>query len=260
VSTIKSLVLRTAGTNCDVETAYALETAGATAERVHVNRLAEGAVRLDDYRILALPGGFSYGDDVAAGKVLAVEIIARLGEAVRKFVEKGGLVIGICNGFQVLVKTGLLPGTDFETGAATLTDNDCRRFYDNWVSLKLLPSRSLWTLGTGQVIRLPVAHGEGKFAVCDKETLDRITIGGQVALQYCDAAGEAAESFPANPNGAELSIAGVSDETGQVLGLMPHPERFIFGRQGPDWTRAESAPEWGDGLRLFKNAVAAAKG
>jgi len=256
----KALILRTAGTNCDVETAYALETAGAVSDRVHVNRLAEGSVRLDPYAVLAIPGGFSYGDDVAAGKILAVELIARLGEALRRFVEKGGLVIGICNGFQVLVKTGLLPGASYPAGAATLTDNDSRRFYDNWVHLRLLPSRSLWTLGIGQVIRLPVAHGEGKFVARDKEVLDRIAAGAQVALQYCDAGGAAAESFPANPNGSELSIAGLADETGQVLGLMPHPERYVFGRQSPDWTRAESAPEWGDGLRLFKNAVAAAKG
>lgn len=255
----KAMILRTAGTNCDHETAYALETAGALTERVHVNRLADGSAKLDGYKILAIPGGFSYGDDVAAGKILAVEIIARLGEAARKFVERGGLVIGICNGFQVLVKTGLLPGKTFDIGAATLTDNDCRRFYDNWVHLKLLPSKSLWTLGNGQVIRLPVAHGEGKFATRDKETLDRISTGGQVALQYCDANGDEIHTFPANPNGSELAIAGISDETGQVLGLMPHPERFIFGRQGPDWTRHEPPPEWGDGLRLFKNAVAAVK-
>ena len=260
MSTIKALVLRTAGTNCDYETVYALETAGAVAERVHVNRLAENSGLLGEYAILAVPGGFSYGDDVAAGKVLAVELISRLGDSLRKFVERGGLVIGICNGFQVLVKTGLLPGADLGIGAATLTDNDCRRFYDGWVYLKCLPSKSLFTLGTGEVIRLPVAHAEGRFVTRDKQTLDVISTGGQVALQYCDANGAATQEFPMNPNGSELAIAGICDDTGQVLGLMPHPERFIAGHQGPDWTRFNQCPETGDGLAIFSNAVKAARG
>jgi phosphoribosylformylglycinamidine synthase len=259
VSIVNALVLRTAGTNCDHETAYALETAGAAARRVHVNRVAEDPTHLDECAILALPGGFSYGDDVAAGKVLAVELTARLGDALRRFVERGGLVIGICNGFQVLVKTGLLPGGDLGPGAATLTDNDCRRFYDGWVTLRCLPSRSLFTLGTNQLIRLPVAHGEGKFVTRNRETLDAIAARGLVALQYCDAGGAAAGAFPANPNGSQLAIAGLSDQTGQVLGLMPHPERFVFGRQGPDWTRAEAPSDQGDGLAIFRNAVAAAR-
>ncbi len=259
MSTVKSMVLRTAGTNCDYETAYALETAGAVAERVHVNRLAENAKLLDDYAIVAVPGGFSYGDDVAAGKILAVELTQRLGDAFKKFVERGGLMIGICNGFQVLVKTGLLPGAGLGQGSCTLTDNDCHRYWDGWVYLRCLPSKSLFTLGTNEVVRMPVAHAEGKFVTRDKETLDNITAGGQVALQYCDADGLAASNWPLNPNGSELGIAGICDDTGQVLGMMPHPERFIFGRQGPDWTRREHPPEEGDGLGLFKNAVAAAK-
>jgi phosphoribosylformylglycinamidine synthase len=242
-----------------VETAYALETAGAVARRVHVNRVAEKPGELDECAVLAIPGGFSYGDDVAAGKILAVEITARLGDAMRKFVERGGLIIGICNGFQVLVKTGLLPGGSLPAGSATLTDNNCRRFYDGWVHLLCLPSRSLFTLGTNQVIRLPVAHGEGKFVARDRETLDALAAKGQVALQYCDPSGAVTRSFPANPNGSDLAIAGLSDNTGQVLGLMPHPERFVFGRQGPDWTRADAPPDQGDGLAIFRNAVAAAQ-
>ncbi len=259
MSTTKAMVLRTAGTNCDCETAYALETAGAAAERVHINRLAEKPAMLEDFAILAVPGGFSYGDDVAAGRILAAEMIARLGDAVRKFVEKNGLVIGICNGFQVLVKTGLLPGAGLGAGAATLTDNNCRRYYDGWVYLRCLPSRSLFTLGRNEIIRLPVAHAEGKFVTRDKETLDAVASGGHVAMQYCDPDGRAAEEFPANPNGSQLSIAAISDESGQVLGMMPHPERFIFGRLSPDWTRGEQLPETGDGLDIFKNAVAAAR-
>jgi len=259
VSIINAMVLRTAGTNCDAETAYALETAGAVAKRVHVNRVAEKPAELDGYAILAIPGGFSYGDDVAAGRILAVELTARLGDALRRFVERGGLVIGICNGFQVLVKTGLLPGSGLAAGSATLTDNDCRRFYDGWVRLLCLPSRSLFTLGTNQVIRLPVAHGEGRFVARDRDTLDAIAARGLVAMQYCDAGGAAAREFPANPNGSDLAIAGLSDHTGQVLGMMPHPERFVFGRQGPDWTRAETPPDQGDGLAIFRNAVAAAR-
>jgi phosphoribosylformylglycinamidine synthase len=259
VSIIKAMVLRTAGTNCDFETAYALETAGAAAERVHVNRLAERPAMLDDYAILAVPGGFSYGDDVAAGKILAVELTARLGDALRKFVERGGLVIGICNGFQVLVKTGLLPGAGLAAGTCTLTDNNCRRYYDGWVYLRCLPSRSVLTLGTNQVIRLPVAHAEGRFVTKDKQALDVIVGGGQVALQYCDPDGIASQEFPHNPNGSDLAIAGISDDTGQVLGMMPHPERYVFGRQGPDWTRGEHPPDHGDGLAIFQNAVSAAR-
>ena len=259
MSIVKAMVLRTAGTNCDYETAYALEMAGATAERVHINRLAEKPALLEEYAILAVPGGFSYGDDVAAGRILAVEMIARLADALRGFVEKDGLVIGICNGFQVLVKTGLLPGSGLEAGKCTLTDNDCRRFYDGWVYLRCLPSRSLFTLGRNEVIRLPVAHAEGKFVTRDAETLDAIAGGGQVALQYCDEFGAAARKFPANPNGSQLSIAGICDDTGQVLGMMPHPERYVFGRQGPAWTRKEAPPDHGDGLGIFRNAVAAAR-
>ncbi|MHC4914622.1 MAG: phosphoribosylformylglycinamidine synthase I [Planctomycetota bacterium] len=259
MSIVKAMVLRTAGTNCDYETAYALEMAGATAERVHINRLAEKPELLEEYAILAVPGGFSYGDDVAAGRILAVEMIARLGDALRKFVEHDGLVIGICNGFQVLVKTGLLPGAGLDAGMCTLTDNDCRRFYDGWVYLRCLPSRSLFTLGRNEVMRLPVAHAEGKFVARNSETLDTIAGGGQVALQYCDEFGAAARSFPANPNGSQLSIAGICDDTGQVLGMMPHPERYVFGRQGPDWTRGELPPDHGDGLGIFRNAVAAAR-
>jgi phosphoribosylformylglycinamidine synthase len=260
VSTAKAVVLRTAGTNCDYETVYALETAGASAERVHVNRLAERPALLDDYAILAVPGGFSYGDDVAAGKILAVELIARLGDALRRFVDRGGLVIGICNGFQVLVKTGLLPGAGLGAGKCTLTDNNCRRFYDGWVWLRCLPSRSLFTLGTNQLIRLPVAHAEGRFVTRDKQTLDSVLAGGQIALQYCDEFGMATGEFPANPNGSDLAVAGLSDDTGQVLGMMPHPERYVFGRQGPDWTLGEHPPDHGDGLPIFQNAVAAARG
>ncbi len=259
MSTTKAMVLRTAGTNCDYETVYALETAGATAERVHINRLAEKPAMLDEYAILAVPGGFSYGDDVAAGRILAAEMIARLGDAVRKFVEKNGLVIGICNGFQVLVKTGLLPGAGLGSGAITLTDNGRQRYYDGWVCLRCLPSRSLFTLGRNEVIRLPVAHAEGKFVTNNKKTLDAIAAGGQVAMQYCDPDGRATGEFPANPNGSLLSIAAISDDTGQILGMMPHPERYIFGRQGPDWTRNEHPPEHGDGLDLFRNAVLAAR-
>jgi phosphoribosylformylglycinamidine synthase len=253
------MVLRTAGTNCDYETVYALETAGAVGQRVHVNRLAESPKLLDEYAILAIPGGFSYGDDVAGGKILAVELIQRLGDALKEFVERGGLVIGICNGFQVLVKTGLLPGSGLGAGAATLTDNDCHRYYDGWVYLRCLPSRSLFTLGANQVVRIPVAHAEGKFVTRNKETLDTIAAGGQVAFQYCDPDGLATQEFPFNPNGSQLAIAGISDESGQVLGMMPHPERYIFGRQGPDWTRGEHPPDHGDGLSIFTNAVAAAK-
>jgi len=158
----------------------------------------------------------------------------------------------------VLIKTGLLPGKSYPPGAATLTDNESRRFYDNWVSLRLLPSKSLWTLGTGQVIRLPVAHGEGKFVTADKPALDRSRPrpGGAAILRR---AGRRRQRLSGQPNGSELAIAGITDETGQVLGLMPTRSASSSAAE-PDWTRTEPAPEWGDGLRLFRNAVEAAKG
>ena len=246
------MVLRAAGTNCDVETAYAFEKAGATADSIHVNRIAEGEVALDDYQILAIPGGFTYGDDIAAGRLLANELRHRVGERLERFVNSDRLVIGICNGFQVLVKMGLLPGWPEGPDSVTLTYNDSNKFEDRWVYLNVESTNSPW-LKRQQIIYLPVAHGEGKFVVNEEASLERLGDLGQVVLSYCDESGNKTP-YPGNPNGSIASIAGICDTTGKVLGLMPHPERNVEPYHHPRWTRGVER-EQPDGMRFFINAV-----
>lgn len=250
------LVLRAAGINCNDETAYAFSMAGAAAEQVHLNRLLEAPRRLDDFGCLAVPGGFSYGDDVAAGKILATELATALGDALRRFVDRGGLVLGICNGFQTLVKTGLLPGDVPGRGAvrATLAWNDSRRYEDRWVRLRADGSKCVFIESHGAALELPVAHGEGKF-VAAPEDFRALEADGRIALRYVSVdGGEAA--YPENPNGSMGGAAAVCDGTGRVLGLMPHPERFLFPYQHPRWTREAPRSE-GDGLSIFRAAVRA---
>jgi len=250
----KVIILRTAGTNCDYETEYAFKLAGARAERVHINRLIEGSVRLDDYDILAIPGGFSYGDDISAGVLLANELRYKLRDQVERFIEEGKLIIGICNGFQVLVKAGLLPRFKGMEGKqlATLHLNDSAKFECRWVYLRLESDRCVFTKGLKPIIYLPVAHAEGKF-VAPKDVLDRLEENGQVVFRYVDEEGRIA-GYPYNPNGSMRNIAGICDPTGRIFGLMPHPERYVWRYQHPRWTR-EELPEEGDGLAIFKNAV-----
>ena len=259
----KVCVLRVAGTNCDVETKYAFEKAGACAERIHVNRLAKERRLLARFQILAVPGGFSYGDDVGAGKVQAVELMHRLGDEVRAFVDADKLVIGICNGFQVLVKTGLLPGgasTPRVLGGGgasrkqtvTLASNDSNRFEDRWVRLRVDTSRSVF-ISPGQVLTLPVAHGEGKFIPQDDATLEELRDAGQIVFRYVGANG-GKPVYPENPNGSVDDVAGICDPTGRILGLMPHPERHVEPWHHPRWTR-EGLKEQGDGFQVFQNAV-----
>lgn len=252
----KALVLRAAGTNCDVETTRAFHLAGAAPELVHVNRLLAGQKRLADYSILAIPGGFTYGDDVAAGKVLAVELRSLLREEVKALLERGGLVIGICNGFQVLAKTGLLPGINGV--AATLSDNDSGRFEARWVHLAVeAPARCLWTRRlAGRSIELPVAHGEGKFVAADMRALDAIEREQLVALRYVRPDG-GEPGYPDNPNGSWNHIAGITDTSGRILGLMPHPERFVEPAQHPRHSRGQGRRPWG--LALFRTGVAVAR-
>jgi phosphoribosylformylglycinamidine synthase subunit PurQ / glutaminase len=243
----KTLILRTAGTNCDAETAYAFERAGATCQTVHVNRLIERPELLADYQILALPGGFSYGDDIAAGRILANQIRHHLADAMRRFVEGGRPIIGICNGFQVLVKTELLPGplAGRVGQTCTLAHNDGGRFIDRWVPLAGRGERCIWTQGV-ESIELPIAHGEGKFVPIDEGVREALWDHEQVALVYAD--GD-------NPNGSVDDIAGVCDRTGLIFGLMPHPERFVDPLQHPAWTRHRMLPPEGHGLQIFRNAV-----
>ncbi len=248
------LVLRAPGTNCDHEAAFAFDAAGAQSERLHINRLLETPSLLGDFQILCFPGGFSYGDDLAAGRVLAVKVQSFLNDAVERFKSRGRLILGICNGFQVLIRTGaLLPPTP-EGAAATLGWNDSGKFEDRWVNLKADPQSCVFLRGISQIY-LPVAHAEGKFVPRDEQTLEQLRRGGHVVLRYAREDGQPAEQhYPDNPNGSIDDIAGVTDTTGRVLGLMPHPERFIDRTQHPRWTR-ETLPDEGDGLQIFRNAV-----
>ena len=253
----KTLILRTAGTNCDGETAHAFELAGATAELVHLNRVLKNPEILRDFQLMALPGGFSYGDDIAAGRIFANQIVHHLRDAFHAFRDAGKPIIGVCNGFQVLVKTDLLPGSigDRTGQTCTLTNNDSGRFIDRWVRLMPRPSKCIWTEGLDPLIELPIAHGEGKFVPATDAVRRALHENNQIALIYATPEGLPAEGkFPDNPNGSIDDIAGVCDESGLVFGLMPHPERYVRSFQHPSWTRSQQAAE-GVGLRFFRNAV-----
>ncbi|MDP8260480.1 MAG: phosphoribosylformylglycinamidine synthase I [Candidatus Gygaella obscura] len=254
----KVLVIRTAGTNCDVETSFAFKLCSCRVDLLHINKLVRSKTLINKYNIIALPGGFSYGDDIAAGKILSNELRYKLKKELKNFVSRGGLIIGICNGFQVLIKSGLLPGSRNMVQEATLTVNDSNKFEDRWVYLKSSSSsgkasRCVWTKGLSEVIYLPVAHGEGKFVAKNKTVLRTLEKNNQIVFRYCNGSGKAGV-YPANPNGSVLDIAGICDTTGRVLGLMPHPERHIFNTQHPRWTRNRGNVE-PDGLKIFKNAV-----
>lgn len=250
--TPRALILRAPGANCDVETQFAFEQAGAVAERVHVNRLREQPSLMHRYQILAVPGGFTYGDDVAAGKILANQLSHFLGDTLRKFRAADKLILGICNGFQALLKAGLLFPPDEDGPVATLAHNELGRFEDRWIYLQAKPGRCPFLQGYERM-HLPVAHGEGRFVCREPWILKGLEQAGQIVLRYVDAAGKAAP-YPVNPNGSQGDVAGICDTTGRVLGLMPHPERHVLPTQHPRWTREGLAKE-GDGLRLFRNAV-----
>lgn len=252
---VKVIVLRAAGTNCDEETAFAFEWVGAQAELVHINRLLRGERRLADYQILAVPGGFTYGDDISAGRILANEMRFKLGEEVERFIQDGKLVLGICNGFQALAKASLLPGLwgRLAEQEATLFYNDSGRFQCQWVRLKAVDNgKCIFTRRIEHPIELPIAHGEGKFVARDPSLLQSLWEGRQVVFQYVDADGNPTPE--ANPNGSMDNIAGLCDPTGRILALMPHPERHIHPTQHPRWTR-EGLKREGDGLIIFRNAV-----
>lgn len=256
---VRVIVIRTAGTNCDRETQLAFESSGARADLVHVNQLARKEKTLDNYHIMAIPGGFTYGDDIASGKILANELRFKMGDSLRKFISSGRLIIGICNGFQVLVKAGLLPNLDgaAQTIESTLTLNDSDKFEDRWVYLKRTSEKCVWTKGINKVIELPVAHGEGKFIPKDRRVLKKMRDEDLVVFEYVDRGGERA-GYPYCPNGSVDNIAGICDPTGRIFGLMPHPERHISPYQHPTWTRRSrglTKKTAGDGLIIFKNGV-----
>ena len=252
-----ALVLRTAGTNCDRETVQALELAGARTELLHLNALSAQPAQLAAAQILVIPGGFSYGDYVAAGRILGHELRHRLGEEIASFVERGGFVLGICNGFQVLVELGLIEGPRVEPSKRrmALTANDSNRFESRWVHLRNERSACEW-LEQGAVWPVPVAHGEGRVALRQEGDLEALTESGQLALRYVTADGGEA-GYPDCPNGSVGQIAGLCDPSGRVLGLMPHPERNITPFHHPYWTRLPERSE-GEGLALFRGLVGAA--
>jgi phosphoribosylformylglycinamidine synthase len=252
---VKVIVLRGPGTNCDVETAFAFEQAGASVTEVHVNQLIRREERLADYQILVVPGGFTYGDDLGAGKVLANELRIKLGEDIMRFVESGGLILGICNGFQVLAKAGILPepSTSGEQ-KFTLAGNDSGRFECRWIYLKVdEKSPCVFTKGIDRMY-LPVACGEGK-VVADDKVLPKMN----AVVYYTDEQGNRGAGYPQNPCGSMDDIAGICDATGRIFALMPHPERHIRGTQHPRWPRL-GAKHYGDGFKVFQNAVAWVKG
>ena len=263
---VKVCVLSGYGINCDRETGFAFELAGAKSTRVHLNSLFDGSARLEDFQILAFPGGFSWGDDHGAGVIQAARMKTNMGESLREFVEAGKLVIGICNGFQVLVNLGLLPGFDHAPSArlAALTYNDCGNFRNDWVNLEAnLDSPSVFTRGMPPM-ELPIRHGEGKFVI-DPDSRAMLEKNNQIALRYAlPEGGPACGAFPHNPNGSVDDIAGICDPTGRIFGLMPHPEAFNHWTNHPSWTRMREElkrkkepflTEMTPGVRMFKNGV-----
>ncbi len=251
------LVLRAPGTNCDIETAFAFEMAGAEAVSIHVQQLIERPTLTDNFQILCFPGGFSYGDDIAAGRVLATQLNIHLRDAIECFRSEDRLVLGICNGFQVMMRLGIFFEESSHGPPATLTWNTKGRFEDRWVHLKVTSDSSPFLKGIDQLF-LPMAHAEGRFVVRDEAASKRLALQRQIALRYCETDGSTGDSvlpFPTNPNGAALNLAGLCDESGRVFGLMPHPERHLFPTHHPFWTRRDEQPEYGEGFKVFQNAV-----
>ncbi len=277
----KVCILRSDGTNCDEELFYAFEKFGANPEYVHINELraksspsgvlTNGGKNLSNYQILALPGGFSYGDDIAAGKVLAIELTSFLKDQLQNFVVKKGIVVGICNGFQTLVRTGLLPFNNIGKMDVTLAPNESGHFECRWVKLKIEKSKCIFLNrlisdpvsendDTGS-LNIAVNHGEGKF-FADNKTIQKIENQNLVVLRYVDESGQLTQSYPQNPNGSLEAIAGICDPTGRIIGIMPHPEKFVEITQHPNWRRwkynSDGVParqSLGDGGVFFQNMI-----
>jgi phosphoribosylformylglycinamidine synthase len=260
----KVLVLKTEGTNCDEETAFAFSLIGGGSQIVHINELRTYNYKLNDFQILAIPGGFSYGDDIASGKILAVELTSFFSQELKKFIErKDTLIIGICNGFQVLVRTGLLPFRTIGKMQATLTNNDSGHFDCRWINLKIQQNNNCVFLKNleGKIVSYQVAHGEGKF-FAQKTILQKAEKEKLVVFRYVNSSGNPTQKYPDNPNGSLHAIAGITDPTGRILGLMPHPERFIFKEQHPNWRRfkinksiRQAQDLQPQGLPIFENMI-----
>ena len=244
------LILRAPGTNCDAETAFAFEQEGGQADVLHLNSLLESPSQAGDYQVLCIPGGFSYGDDISAGRVFGNQIRHHLAEVLEELRAAGKLILGICNGFQVLMKSGLLDSDDKQGPAASLCWNESGRYIDRWVHLQTQNSKCPFLQGIDSMF-LPIAHAEGRIVFRDSETQERFAANDQLVLRYVP---DEDSSLPYNPNGSAADVAGMCDSTGQVLGLMPHPERFVDPTHHPHWTRLPELPT-PDGQQLFRNAV-----
>jgi len=260
---MKTLILRGPGTNCDQETAYAFQLAGSQTETLHLNQLLEEPRRLLDFQVLCLPGGFSYGDDLGAGRVFGFLLKQQLGDVLREFRDADRLILGICNGFQILLSCGLLvPPSSDGRGRATLTANDGGQFLDRWVYLEVQSTPCVFLRGLERLV-MPIAHAEGKFLTDSEETLSGMSQAGQLSLRYVSptAAEPSLGAVPANPNGSMQDVAGICDPSGRVFGLMPHPERYVTRTQHFQWTRLDAGDsaqteQASSGLGLFQNAVA----
>lgn len=252
----RAIVVTGFGINCDLETEEAFRRAGADARRVHLNDLIANPRIMEESHIFAIPGGFAFGDDVASGKILANRMRYKLGTAFIKFVNDGKLIIGICNGFQVMVKMGLLPLFSPEfTQEVTLTHNDSDRFENRWVNLTVSTRTHCIWLKNIHTFEAPIRHGEGKLVVRDAAVLERLHENNQIALRYAaDDGAPAARVFPANPNGSVDDIAGICDPSGRIFGLMPHPEACLDPTNHPLWTRRGIGKD-GEGLEIFRNGV-----
>ncbi len=253
---VRVMILRSAGANCDLETEHAWRLAGAEPQRVHIGRLIEQSNLLGEYQILTIPGGFSYGDDIAAGTILSVRLMRHLADELREFVEHGSLVLGICNGFQVLVKAGLLPGDSSGGGGrvCTIAANQPVGFQDRWVCVEAEHDRCAF-FEAGRRYDLPIAHGEGRVAFSSTESAERIVAAGHGVLRYAgsDWDRRSDRDDRNNPNGSTSDIAGLCDATGRVAGLMPHPERFVEWTHHPCWTSLPRREA--DGLAMFQRAL-----
>ena len=263
MSSPKVMILRAPGINCERETHHAFARAGGSPAYVHIQQLLATPQLLDTCRVIAVPGGFSYGDDISSGRVLAQEMKARLGDRLLQFVDRGGLVLGICNGFQVLVRLGLLPCTQHKLEEeVTLTHNLSNHYECRWVTLRTQKSRCVF-LPAGLTLRWPAAHGEGRLVARDPALQRLLLDEGYATLLYVDEQGQPTERYPHNPNGAPLGFAGLTDRTGRVLGVMPHPDRSYLPTHMPDWRRTQLErgvlPEDGDGMVVFREMIQVAR-